>query len=433
MLLSGATVATLDPPQIETVDLRIKGDRITERGNDLVARDGEEVVDLAGKLLMPGLVNAHTHLYRSLARGMPPVHPPARSYVDRMEREWWRFDRALDEESVYYTALVGAIEAALTGTTVLINQHSSPAFISGSLATVRRAVEEVGLRSLHCYEVSDRAGPDGVDAALEENRAFLQDPGGLTRGMIGAHASFTLSEKSMNRLADLIGSTGGSLHIHVAEDLADIDDCRSRFGLTLLERLSHHGLLVSRTLLAHCVHLTSGEISDVHAQGGWIAHNPRSNMRNAVGHAAAASMQRAALGTAGIDQDLFAEARNCYLKLRESGEAAALNVTLRFLVGGQRLAAALFGRPFGKLAMGAPADLVVLNYTSPTPLDASNVAAHLLFGIHRNHVESVLVGGRWIVRERSLVGIDLERTYARAREVASGIWSRMAAASESGP
>ncbi len=431
MLLRGATVATLDPPQIEEVDLRIGGDRITERGKNLAPGDGEDVLDLTGKLLMPGVVNAHTHLYRSLARGMPPVRPPARDFVDRMERGWWRYDRVLDEESVYYTALVGAIEAAFTGTTVLINQHSSPAFVSGSLATVRRAVEAVGLRSLHCYEVSDRAGAPGVDAALEENRAFLQEPGGLTRGMIGAHASFTLSEKSMNRLADLIGSTGGSLHIHVAEDLADVDDCRSRFGLTLLERLSHHGLLVSRTLLAHCVHMTSGEISEVHALGGWIAHNPRSNMRNTVGHAEAAFMQRAALGTAGIDQDLFAEARSCYLKLRESGEPAALDITLRLLVGGHRLAAALFGRPFGKLAMGAPADLAVLDYTPPTPLEASNVAAHLLFGIHRNHVESVLVGGRWVVRGRKLVDIDLGETYARAREVASGLWKKMASVSES--
>ena len=137
-------------------------------------------------------------------------------------------------------------------------------------------------------------------------------------------------------------------------------------------------------------------------------------------------MQRAALGTAGVDQDLFAEARTAYLRLRESGEPTALHLMFKLLVGGHRLAAALFGRPFGKLAMGAPADLVVLDYTPPTPLDTSNVAAHLLFGIHHTHVESVLVGGRWVVRGRRLVGIDLEETYARAREVASGLWKRLA-------
>ena len=161
MLLKDAIVATLDPPRVERASLRIEGARIVERGPSLAPAAGEEVVDVAGTLVLPGLVNAHTHLYSALARGMPGPAEPPRRFVEILERVWWRLDRALDEESVRVSALVGAIEAARSGTTTLFDHHSSPSFIRGSLATLRRAVEEVGLRSVLCYETTDRNGLEG--------------------------------------------------------------------------------------------------------------------------------------------------------------------------------------------------------------------------------------------------------------------------------
>ena len=428
MLLQNALLVSLDPPHVEAGDLRVEGPRIAERGRRLEPQAGEEVVDLADRIVMPGLVNAHTHLYGSLARGMPPPDPPPRTFVEILDRVWWRLDRALDEDSVYVSGLAGAAEAALSGTTLLLDHHASPGFVRGSLATLARATEEVGLRSVLCYEVTDRHGPEGTRDGLEENVAFHRDhQSELTRGMVGGHASLTLSEQSLNGLAAAVGETGTSLHIHVAEDLADLDDCRNRYGLTLLERLDHHGLIASRSVMAHCVHLTEGEIDQVHRMGGWIAHNPRSNMNNAVGHARAGSMKRAALGTDGIDQDMFAEARACHLKLRDVGWDDAAQSAFGMLVGGHRLAAALFGLPFGKLDHGGPADLLVLDYAPHTPLTAANLPGHLLFGIGRSHVESVLVAGRWVVRDRRLKAVDARGLAARARTAATGLWERMAA------
>ena len=150
MLLKGATVATLDPPLVEAADLRVDGERIAERGPSLSAIPGEEVQDLAGAVVMPGLVNAHTHLYSALARGMPAPRVPPRNFVEILERVWWRLDRALDAETVHLSGLVGAIDAALSGTTLLIDHHSSPSFIRGSLDALQKALEEVGLRSALC-------------------------------------------------------------------------------------------------------------------------------------------------------------------------------------------------------------------------------------------------------------------------------------------
>jgi putative selenium metabolism protein SsnA len=425
MLLEGATVATLDPPLVERADLRVEGDRIVERGASLAARPGEEAVDLSGVVVLPGLVNAHTHLYSALARGMPAPRVPPRNFVEILQRIWWRLDRALDPESVYLSGLVGAIEAALSGTTLLIDHHSSPSFIRGSLATLQRGLEEVGLRSALCYEVTDRNGPEGRDLGLEENEAFQSTRSPLTRGMIGGHASFTLSPESLERLRALAERTGGAFHVHVAEDKADLEDCRARYGVGLVQRFDAHSLLAARTLLAHCVHLTEAEVAEAHVRGCWIAHNPRSNMNNAVGHAPTAALRRAALGTDGMDGDMLAETRAAYLKMRDAGRGEAFPAALELLAGGHRLAAALFGLPFGKLDAGAPADLVVLDYSPPTPLHTDNLGGHLLFGVDRSHVRSVMVAGRFVVRDRRVTGVDAKAAFARARAAAPELWRRM--------
>jgi putative selenium metabolism protein SsnA len=426
MLLRGATLLALDPPSAEAADLRVEGERIVARGAGLSPSAAEEVVPLDGALVLPGLVNAHTHLYSALARGMPGPKAHPRNFVEILERVWWRLDRALDEESVHLSGLVGAVEAALSGTTVLVDHHASPSFIRGSLTALRRAIEEVGIRSVLCYEVTDRNGTEGRDLGIEENVALLRSgTSALTRGMVGAHASFTLSEESLARLAGAVRDTGSSLHVHVAEDLADVEHCRSAHGCSLPERLSRHGLVASRTILAHCVHLTPSEVEDVHARGGWVAHNPRSNMNNFVGYAPTSAMKRAALGTDGMDEDMLAEARTAFLKMRDAGRPDAFSAALQLLAGGHRLAAALFGLPFGQLDAGAPADLVVLDYAAPTPLHSGNVGGHLLFGLDRSHVASVMVAGRWVVRDRRVVNVDVQRAYERARAAAQALWSRM--------
>jgi putative selenium metabolism protein SsnA len=426
MLLKNATVAGLDPPRVEGADLRVEGERIVERAASLAARSGEEVVDLAGAVVLPGLVNAHTHLYGALARGMPPPSPPPGSFLEILERLWWRLDRALDEEAVYLSALVGAIEAARSGTTLLLDHHSSPSFVRGSLEAVKRALEEVGLRSVLCYETTDRNGTEGRDLGIAENEAFLgNEQTALTRGMVGAHASFTLSDESLDLLAAAIDRTGCSLHVHVAEDAADVEDCARRHGTSLAERFHRHGLLMSRTILAHCVHLSPDEIRQVHGHGAWIAHNPRSNMNNRVGAAPTEAMMRAALGTDGMDQDVLAEARAAFLKMRDAGRADAAAATLQLLAGGHRLASALFGLPIGKLDCGGVADLAVLDYRPPTPLHSDNLTGHVLFGMDRSHIRSVMVAGRWVLRDRRLARVDDAGAFDRARDAAAQLWERM--------
>lgn len=426
MLLRGATVATFDPPSVETADLRVEGERIVARGQPLESIPGEEVRDLDGALIIPGLVNAHTHLCRTLARGMPAPKSAPRSLIGILEKIWWRLDRALDEEAVRASALAGGLDAALAGTTLLIDHHSSPSWIRGSLPTVKDALEKIGLRSVLAYDISDRNGAEARHYGVEENIDFQkQHQSALTRGMIGAHASFTLSPETLEGLSWAVRQTGSSLHVHVAEDSFDVDECHRRHALTLPERFLRYGLLGPRTLFAHCVHLTGGEVEEVDRRGGWIAHNARSNMSHGVGHAPTAAMRRAALGTDGIDQDMLAEVQAAFLKMRDSGRCDATPAVLGMIAGGHRLAAELFGLPFGKLDSGGPADLVVLDYAAPTPLRRENLGAHLVSGLNRSHVRHVLVAGRFVVHDRQPVAVEARSVYRGAAAVAERLWARM--------
>jgi len=427
-LLRNATCATLDPPSVRKLDVRISEGRIVETGIRLRSRPYEEKVDLRGKIVMPGMVCAHTHLYSSLARGMPPLRRTPKNFLGILRFLWWKLDRALDEEAIYYSALVGAIEAAKSGTTTLIDHHASPRAIKGSLDIIKTALAKVGLRGVLCYEVTDRGGTKQRDQGLEENDRFLHAnrTGGTFRGLVGAHASFTLSDTSLRACHWLAEAHGTGVHIHVAEDLCDVRDARQRHYGGVIARLERHGILRPDSLLAHCVHLRPTEFTKIHTYNCWLVHNPRSNMNNAVGYAPLHRFgSRAALGTDGFTADMFEESRYGFYRNREAGEKLPPAYFAQLLSGGQALVSEIFGEDVGTLRADAIADLIVLDYTPPTPLTNGNLLSHALFGMRSAAVESVMVDGRWVVWEGHLVNMSEELVLHRARRIAKDLWARM--------
>lgn len=399
-------VRSLDPLQVDDGEVWVDAGRIAKPGHGLR-------VDAGGGLVLPGNVCAHTHLYSALARGMPYALEPPRDFLQILQRVWWRLDRALDAESIRASALVGGMEALLSGTTTLVDHHASPNAIDGSLDVVADALESLGIRSVLCYETSDRDGPERALAGVEENRRFLATERPLARGLVGAHASFTLSDETLLACAE-----AGPLHIHVAE--GDVD--RGAF-----RRLTRLGVLDERTLLAHGIHVDEQEIADFRAGGATLAHNARSNMNNAVGRARVLELgPHVALGTDGIGSDMFEESRAAWFRLHEDDLLAPGSWPLDTLAESGRLAGRIFSEPhLGTLVPGAPADLVVLDYVPPAPLDGTNFAGHWIFGLSSRHVRDVMVAGRWVVRDGRLALVDQDALAAEARREAARLWARL--------
>jgi cytosine/adenosine deaminase-related metal-dependent hydrolase len=364
-----------------------------------------------------GQVCAHTHLYSALARGMPAPREAPLNFVQILERVWWKLDRALDSASLEASALVGALEALKVGTTTLIDHHASPTFIDGSLDVIAGALEKVGARGVLCYEVSDRDG-NGA-AGVRENDRFLGAVEGrpLLRGMVGAHAAFTLSIATTEKIAEVMARRKVGLHIHLAEDSVDA----RKDGWPTWEWLRQRGLLNAHSLFAHGVHVDDAGARRLAEVGARLVHNPRSNLNNRVGYARPSRYGDALLlGTDGIGADMRAEAQAAFLAAREFGDsfdqAAALERNRQY-------AAFLFGNGLGRLEAGAPADLVVYDYRPPTPLDESNFAGHLLFA--PANVKHVLVNGELVLRDGASTRVDEEELYAKARQEAARLWKRM--------
>jgi putative selenium metabolism protein SsnA len=425
-LTGGLVVTSLDPVVLEDADVLVHGGRVTEIGS---APEGTVRRDCDGCVIVPGNVCAHTHLYSALARGMPYALETPANFLQILQRIWWRLDRALDEDSIRASVLVGGTAALLAGTTTLVDHHASPDAIDGSLDVVADALDELGIRSVLCYEVTDRDGPERAAAGIGENERFLGSPRRLARGLVGAHASFTLSEETLEACVDLAARTESGIHVHVAEDAADQRDSRARFGAPVVRRLADAGALTDRSLLAHCIHLEDEEQNLVRGAGSWVAHNATSNMNNSVGHAAAGALgDRVALGTDGIGADMFAESRSAYFRGRDEDVFTPITWPLERLAVGARIAGQVFDEAeLGRIVPGAPADLIVLDYVPPTPLTGENVAGHWLFGIDVRHVRDVLVAGEAVVADRRLVRADQDEIAADATVQAARLWERLEA------
>ncbi|MFQ5915893.1 MAG: putative aminohydrolase SsnA [Nitrospinota bacterium] len=439
MLIANGPLLTFDPerPFFHPGAVRIQDGVIHEVGDlgSLGQRSGEEVLDAGGRLILPGLIDAHTHLYSALARGIALKDEPPENFVQILQRLWWRLDRALDLEDVRLSALVGIVGYIRNGTTTVIDHHASPSAIEGSLDVMADSFRKAGLRGVLCYEVTDRNGEAGMKAGIGENVRFLKKVQGEGDGRMGAlfglHAPLTLSDESLLRCLEAGRALGPEVgfHVHVSEHEAEVEDSLKRYSKRPLQRLRDAGVLGKNSIAAHCIHVDEGDLAALRETETMALHNPQSNMNNAVGCAPIRKWTGvlAGLGTDGMTADLFSAAREAYLLQKHQAadpRVAWEEVKELLTVGNPAIASRFLKKPVGMLRPGALGDVLISDYLAPTPLSGENFWGHLLYGASGLQARTVVVGGQVVMRDRVLQTLDEEEIFAQARERAVKVWER---------
>ncbi|OGR51544.1 MAG: chlorohydrolase [Elusimicrobia bacterium GWA2_62_23] len=392
-----------------------------------------KVIDAAGKLVLPGFINAHMHFYSTFARGLSKAEPP-RNFVEILNNLWWRLDKKLTNADSYYSAVIPLINAVRKGTTTLIDHHASPFAITGSLAAVEKAVRQTGLRACLCYEVSDRDGKEKAKEGLDENTAFIANAAARNdnqvKAMFGLHASFTISDETLEEAAYRGHKLGAGFHVHTAESQADQIQCESHHKVRVVERLRDFGILGRKSIAAHCVHVSEKELEILKETGTAVVHNPQSNANNSVGIADITAMTEkgvlVGLGTDAMTVNMLEEVR-CALwmqHLKRDPSQGFMEAANALLVNNAKIANRYF-QGLGELKEGFAADIAVMDYIPPTPMDAANFAGHLIFGISQSAVDTTIAQGRVLMEGKKLkLDLDEEEVSRKSAELAKKLWSR---------
>ncbi len=389
---------------------------------------GYEIIDGKDHLVMPGLVTGHTHIYSTFARGMSvPFHPL--NFQDILDQLWWKLDRNLDNKTTFYSGIVSAVDHMKNGVTTLIDHHASGIEISGSLDTLRKALcDHAHLRGVFAFETSDRFP---VEKAIQENVEFSKHNNSpFTKGLFGLHASMSLSEDTLIKVKKVLGDM--PIHIHVAESVLDERDSKSKYKESILKRLERHGLLNPKSIIAHGIYVDDEELEIIKKHDCVIAVNFSSNMNNSVGVPPLKKFRDygipVIIGNDGISSAITTEYLSLYYAthlLDQTPNLFGLGELKQMINDTYDYVNQILNIKSGKIEKGYEADLLMVPYIAPTPMNKDNAFGHLFFGLfHSFKPKDVYVSGRQIVNNYE-VNAELNTQYKEASKYAQKLWDRI--------
>jgi len=417
----------------------VKGNKVVETGKteEIRAKYTEaEFIDAKGQLIMPGMINTHHHIYSAFARGMTSNKPAPKNFMDILENLWWKVDKNLNLEEIKYSAFATYIESIKNGVTTVFDHHASPMSVKNSLFTISDAAKKIGIRTCLCYEVSDRDGIEILEEGIKENTDFirhynLQDQN-MIKGMFGMHASFTLSDESLKKCVKAIKGLDVGYHIHTAEAIDDLEDSIKKYNKRVVERLNEYGILGEKTIAVHCIHVNEKEMDILKRTGTQVVHNPESNMGNAVGCSPALDLLakgiNVGLGTDGYTNDMFESmkvANIIHKHVKADPSVAWMETPQMLFENNRKIVAEYFDGNIGVLTEGSAADIIIADYNPLTPMNETNYNSHILFGLMGRSVNTTIIDGKIIMRDRKILSLDEETVLKRSREVAKQMWDRI--------
>jgi len=364
--------------------------------NDLLDNQTDvRIIDCFGKLVMHSFVNAHHHSYVSLTRTHKLTNTD--DFEFRLKTGAWKIDHFLDAEVLEACALYSAMEAIKNGTTCVIEHHSSQNYIRGSLETIEKAFKKVGLQFLPCFEISDRKSYSASDEGLDYTDSWLSNRPGL----VGLHASFTVGSTTLKNAVELASKHKTGIHIHVAENTLDQEQCLKEYGVTVVERLYDAGVLEStKTVLAHAIHLSNEEAELINKSGVYVVENMESNLRSNVGFFNSEGIgENIMLGADGLHCNMMRSAKMAFLAGQGFDHIDPVIAVRRLRTGND-----YFQR--NKICGDADNNLLIFNYPSSEEVTPDNMAMHMIFGMESKHITHVISQGRVVMENGRLTLVN---------------------------
>ena len=439
LLVKNGVLVTMDRERriLENHAVAVEEGRILEVGRsaDLEKKHTRaEVLDASGRIVMPGIICSHSHLYGMLLRGASLSIEAPSDFTQILQRVWWPMDEAMNSEDAYASALVACLEFAKSGVTTFADTYSGPNSISGVLDHIARAVEEIGIRGFIAFEATERHSVEEGERGIQENVRFAETvkPNAKARPLFSIHASFTVSDPLIRKVKQLSQKHRVPITIHASEGMVDLHHNMENYGKRTVERLRDVGLLGPEVVLAHCVNLDENEIDLVAQTRTGVAHNPMSNMLNAVGVAPILQMLKrnvkVGLGNDGYIFDMFENMRASFLLHRVHHKNPNALDPYTVLEMATINGAELYGvqDEVGSIEPGKKADIILIKpNVLPTPLNASSVVGHLINTVDGDDVETVIVGGKTIVKNKQLLSFDEDKAQAISQAAAEKLWNRL--------
>jgi len=357
----------------------------------------EDVINAKGCVVTIPNINFHDHFYSRLAKGLP-ITGPMDNFQNILKSLWWNVDTSLDRKMIIASAQLGILDSIKNGVTYIFDHHSSPQSTNGSLQAIADVFNDLGTNGVICFETTDRNGHQLAEDGIKENKNFLgKYVNNNVKGLLGLHASFTVSDDTLQMASKIVEENDLGIHIHLCEDKIDREQSEKQFGSLPVERLKKFELLNEKSILSHGIHLTKSDYSTIAEYGCAIAFNPDSNMNNAVGlpdFNIIPDEIPILMGTDGMNSNPIKSLKQLFLLLRHSGKSFEESFTkIQNIYFNQLKFVKRFFPDFTGLNTGDRADLIIWDYVPPTPFSKENFWGHFLYGIIESRIKDVLHNG----------------------------------------
>lgn len=418
IFIKNAEIITMDKenPVFSGGNIRISGNKIVYVGKDGVPCESDKIIDARGGIVMPGLINAHTHVPMTLLRG----------YADDLPLHTWLFEKIfpaedrLDSDAVYYGAKVAMAEMIKSGTTTFADMY----FFSESVA---KAAIKAGMNANIARCVTGKE--DDYKERLNEARALFDEYNCENDGAVkidfSVHAIYTCGKQAVRETSRLAKKLGANMHIHLSETMKENGDCYAEYGKSPTEMFNSWGVFENKTNAAHCVYLSENDMNILKEKNVSVSHNPTSNLKLASGVANIKEMQEKgisiAIGTDGTASNnalnMFFDLKLCALLQKgirlDPTIVSAEDALFMATAGG---AEALGRADTGRIKEGNRADIIILDSFAPSLMPVHNPISLAVYSASGAEVKTSIIGGRIVMEDRELKTIDLEEAKAKVNE-----------------